>query len=68
MTALENNNESVINHLLYDTSMIKKIIDTGNEGGRHVFETGQSLAKGFLVFIRKLANRIIELEKENAEI
>ncbi len=43
-------------------------MDTGNDGGKHTFETGQSLAKGFMVFIRKLANRIIELEKENAEL
>ncbi|CDW85807.1 UNKNOWN [Stylonychia lemnae] len=67
--ALEKNNESVINHLLYQTSLVKKILDTSREGGIHVFMgTGQRVNRGYMAFMRKLANKIDELSKKNEEV
>ena len=68
--ALDKNNEAVINHFLYQTSLIKKIMDSSREGsGIHTFHsTGQTVNKGFMAFTRKLANKLDELSRKNAEL
>jgi hypothetical protein len=52
---------------------VKKILDTSkNYGlghGFHVFEySSNRVAKGFLIFIRKIANKLVEMQKANEEI
>ena len=74
---LDRNHDDVINHLLYQTSLIRRILDTSkllyvgnNDGGFHTFTgtSGHCVARGFLVFIRKLANKLVEMQKANEEI
>jgi hypothetical protein len=62
--ALDKNTEKVINHLLYQTDLVKKILETSREAGTHVFVgTGMTSNKGFLAFTRKLSNKLIEAGK-----
>lgn len=68
--ALDKNNDGVINHFLYQTSLIKKIMDgSRDETGIHTFHsTGQTVNKGFMAFTRKLANKLNELSRKNTEL
>ena len=68
--ALDKNHESVINHFLYQTSLLKKILDASRDNqGIHVFQgTGQTVNRGYIAFMRKLANKIDELSKKNEEV
>ena len=69
VSALDRAQEPVINHFLYQTSLIKKILDTSREGGMHTFlSTGQTLNRGFIVFMRKIANKLADLQKSNEEV
>lgn len=64
MTVLEKNNESIINHFLYQTAMIRKILDTSRENGTYTFKsTGMTSNRGYLAFIRKIANKLVDLQK-----
>jgi len=68
--ALDKNNENVVNHFLYQTSLVKKILDSAREeGGVHTFMgSGQKVNRGFMAFMRKLANKLSELSKKNEEV
>lgn len=58
--------------------MIRRILDTsksyssseGPKGGFHTFSstTNNQVPRGFLVFIRKIANKLVEMQKANEEI
>lgn len=49
--------------------MIRKILETAREGGLYTFQsTGLNLAKGNMVFFRKISNKIVELQKSNEEV
>lgn len=70
---LDKNLDPIVNYFLYQTSLVKKILDTSkNYGlghGFHVFESSNNrVAKGFLIFIRKIANKLVEMQKANEEI
>ncbi len=71
---LDKNLDPIVNHFLYQTSLVKKILETSkNYGlghGFHVFTTttNNRVAKGFLIFIRKIANKLVEMQKANEEI
>ena len=58
-----------MNHFLYQTSLVKKILDTARDGGIHTFMgTGQRVNRGFMAFMRKLANKLNDLSKKNEEV
>ena len=62
MTALDKNNEIIINHFLYNTTLVRKILDTSRENGVYTFQsTGQTLNRGYLTFMRKLANKLVDI-------
>jgi hypothetical protein len=74
---LDKNLDSIVNHFLYQTSLVKKILETSKNysssstgGGFLVFQdtTQNRVAKGFLIFIRKIANKLVEMQKANEEI
>ena len=68
MTALDKNQENVVNNLLYNTSLIRKILETSRDNGSFVFESKQSVSRGYMIFVRKLANKLIELKAKNEEV
>lgn len=63
LIALDQNEESIVNYFLYQTTLIKRILDTAREGtGVYTFKsTGFNLTKGYMVFMRKIANKIVDL-------
>lgn len=71
---LDKNLDTIVNYFLYETSLIRRILDTSreqtNSGGFYTFSStnGARVAKGFLVFIRKIANKLVEMQKANEEI
>lgn len=54
-----------VNHLLYQTSLIKRILDTSEtsaSAGLHVFSsTGNRVRRGFLIYMRKIATKLVEV-------
>lgn len=69
MTGLERNIENLISHFLYQTNLIKKILDTSNDGGVYTFQsTGLTLNRGCIAFTRKIANKLNDLQKSNEEV
>jgi hypothetical protein len=67
--ALDKNNENVVNHFLYQTSLIRKILDTSRDGGVYTFQsTNLTVNKGFMAFMRKLSNKLVDLQKKNDEV
>ena len=67
-TAMERNQELAINHILYGTTLIRRILETSRESGIFVFSSQQTINRGFMIFIRKLANRLVELKGHNEEV
>jgi hypothetical protein len=81
-SALDRNHDATVNYLLYQTSLFKRILETSkdfscnsnqsssNNGGFHTFKgtSGNRVAKGFLIYMRKIANKLNEMQKANEEI
>jgi hypothetical protein len=62
MLPLEKNHDIIINYYLYQTSLIK-------ESSHYTFEqTGLTSTCGYMPFVRKIANKLYDLQKSNAEI
>ena len=69
MLALEKNSDALINHFLYQTCLIKKILDNSMDGGLYRFQsTGLTLNKGYIAFMRKIGNKLADLQKTNEEV
>ena len=69
LAALDKNTEPVMNHLLYQTTLIKKILDTSREGGLHTFTgTGRTMNAGFVAFTRKVGNKLHDMQNNNEEV
>lgn len=66
--AIEKNHDVVINHLLYNTSLIRKILETSRENGVFVFASSQTISRGLMIFVRKLANKLVDLKAKNEEV
>ena len=66
MLGLDRNLDSVVNHFLYQTNLIRRILET-NLSSQLQFSRG-AVFKGFLVFLRKIANKLVEMQKANEEI
>lgn len=87
----DQNQDIVVNHFLYQTSLVRRILDTSKicnaqspagtmtnpgtspgtspGGGFHTFNSSSNtVARGFLVFIRKIANKMVEMQKANEEV
>jgi hypothetical protein len=59
---LTNDDDDLINSILYDTNLLRKILDTSRDGGIFTFQsTGLTLNRGHLPFVRRLANKLMTL-------
>ena len=67
-TGMDRNLDLFVNHLLSNTTLIRRILDTSRENGVYVFQSQQSISRGFMIFIRKLANKLVELKGRNEEV
>lgn len=67
--ALDKNYEKTIDHLLYKTDLIKMILEISKEKAFYSFQgTGFTLSNGFMAFVRKLANKLIDMQTKNVEV
>ena len=67
--ALEKNYEKTIDHLLYHTNLIKSILEISKDKAEYTFEdSGMKSSNGFMAFVRKMANKLIEVQKKNTEV
>ena len=67
MSTLEKNPDE-INKVLEETELVKKILDISKEGAMFKFEgTDRHMSKGFNAFIRKLANKLVDIQTKNSE-
>lgn len=54
--------DSLINSVLYETQLLRKILDNSKENGLFTLQsTGLTLSRGYMPFVRKLANKLVEL-------
>lgn len=61
--------ESVTNDILYEIKLQMKILDIAREGAIYTLESTQKeLNAGYMPFVRKLANKLIEISKKNEEV
>lgn len=61
--------ESVINSVLYETTLVKKLLDIARESATYTLKsTGQSLPSGYMPFVRKISNKLVELQKKDDEV
>jgi len=64
---LEKNSDEVI-QILDGTDLLKIILDIAKENAFHKFEGERNqVSKGFNVFLRKIANKVVEVAKQNEE-
>lgn len=69
MAAFDSGDDKIIAHLLYSTSLLKKIIEISFEKQTiQCSEIGNSMNYGYIAFIRKFANKLDELSKKNEEV
>jgi SIT4 phosphatase-associated protein len=56
--------------LIEETDLLKKILDTANEGSkyRHQSQAASQVNLGFMPFIRKLANKLHNIQTESNEV
>lgn len=61
--------EDISNSVLYDTDLVKKILDTYRESNTFKLENNnQTVTSGYMPFIRKLANKLVALSKKQDEV
>ena len=61
--------EAVINSVLYETTLVKKLLDIARESATYTLKsTGQSLPSGYMPFVRKISNKLVELQKKDDEV
>lgn len=74
---LNSNNEGIINHFLYQTSLVRRILGSsltlssaGNDSTGYILHQSSSsrVQKGFVIFMRKIANKMIEMARVNEEL
>jgi hypothetical protein len=47
---------------------MRKILDISKENSVYMFETGAVMNKGFMAFIRKISNKLVETQKKSVEV
>lgn len=68
-TAAATDDEALINSVLYETDLLRKILDTAKEGALFTFATsGHSVSKGNMPFVRRLANKLLDLQSKSDEV
>ena len=61
--------EDIMNGLLYETDLVKRILDTYRENNLFKLENTQhTVTSGYMAFIRKLANKLLALSKKQDEV
>ena len=65
-TTLDKNQDD-INGILEGTDLVKKILEISKDGIMFTFESNRHISKGYNAFVRKLANRIVEIQKKVEE-
>lgn len=61
--------DSVITSVLDETHLLRKILDTAKEGALYTLKsTGLTLSRGYMPFIRKLANKLADIAKNSSEV
>jgi hypothetical protein len=65
MITLDKNYDD-IEVILERTNLIKMILDTSKDGSMYKFESSQrQMARGYNAFVRKIANKVVEIQKKN---
>jgi SIT4 phosphatase-associated protein len=68
-TAAATDDEALINSVLYETNLLRKILDTAQQGGVYTFQaSGNALPRGHMPFIRRLATKLSDLQSKNDEV
>lgn len=67
-TALDKNCEKTIDFLLYNTNLIKNLLEISKEKHDLVFTSGKKSTRGYMCFVRKIANKLSEMQKKNDEV
>ena len=58
-----------MNTVLYETDLVKKILDTYKESNVYKLENTQhTVTSGYMAFIRKLANKLVTVSKKQEEV
>ncbi len=61
--------EDIMNGLLYETDLVKRILDTYRENNLFKLENTQhTVTSGYMAFIRKLANKLLAVSKKQDEV
>ncbi|MFS8160053.1 MAG: hypothetical protein ACMG6E_07550, partial [Candidatus Roizmanbacteria bacterium] len=51
------------------TNLVKMILETSKDGSMYKFEGSERhMARGYNAFVRKLANKLVEIQKKNEEV
>lgn len=68
MTSFEKNSDDIV-FMLEGTDLITKILDISRDGSMYKFgSSDRHMSKGYNAFIRKMANKIVEIQKKNEEV
>lgn len=61
--------EEIINSVLYETNLVKKILETYRESSTYKMEnSNQTITSGYMPFIRKLSNKLVAISKKQDEV
>lgn len=67
--ALDKNYEQTIEHLLYKTNLIKDILEISKDKAVFTYkDSGNHSTYGYMCFVRKLANKLVEMQQSNTEV
>ncbi len=67
ITQLDKNPSEAVS-LLEQTNLLKKILELCNEGQFQKFESERAVVRGYIAYIRKIANKVVSLQKENEDV
>jgi hypothetical protein len=67
ITALEKN-QSEYSSLLDSTSLLQRILEISGNSAYYTFKSERKVNNGYMAFIRKIANKIVEIQKKNDEV
>lgn len=65
---LEKCYDEQLQEFLETTDWIRKILDISKENSIYTFENGYTMKKGFMAFVRKISNKLVEAQKKSNEV
>jgi len=69
VAALQQGGESVLNHILYQTSLVKMILDLSRDKYEmEIGVCGNKVSLGYMAVVRKIANQLNELSGSDEEV